>query len=69
MPERYVPPHTSVNLLSKAEIIMSTKPTGTRLRATDIIGDALSNSQGFGKPKFSSDTMNAYEARMTKPTL
>ncbi|MDA7623803.1 hypothetical protein N8641_01235 [Akkermansiaceae bacterium] len=48
---------------------MSTKPTGTRLRATDIIGDALSNSHGFGKPKFSSDTMNAYEARMTKPTL
>ena len=69
VPERYAPPHTSVNLLSKAEIIMSTKPTGTRLRATDIIGSALSNSHGFGKPKFSSDTMNAYEARMTKPTL
>jgi|TARA_B110000914_G_C15348790_1_gene392860 hypothetical protein len=68
VPERYVPPHTSVNLLSIAQIIMSTKPPGTRFKATDIIGDALSNSHDFGKPSFSSDTMNAYEARITKPT-
>ena len=67
VPERYVPPHTSVNLLSKAEVIMSDKPSGTRLQATDVISDALSNRHGFGKPRLSPHTLNTYKARVTSP--
>ena len=66
VPERYVPPHTSVNLLSKAEVIISKQPTGTRLDATHIINDALSNRHGFGKPRLSRYTMHAYKTYMTK---
>ena len=66
MPERYVPPHTSVNLLSKAEVIISKQPTGTPLHATHIINDALSNRHGFGKPRLSRYTMHAYKTYMTK---
>lgn len=61
IPDRFVPPHTSINLLSKAEVILSDKPSGTQMRATDILSDALSNSHGFGKPRFSKQTMNAYQ--------
>ncbi len=67
VPERYVPPHTSINLLSKAEVIMSTKPSGTQLQATHIISDALSNRHGFGKPRLSPYTIHAYKAHMAQP--
>ena len=64
IPERYVPPHTSVNLLSKAEVILSTQGSGTkgtRLSAAQVIANALSNHHGFGKPTLSAQTMKAYQ--------
>lgn len=66
VPDRYVPPHTSVNLFSKAEIIISNKPSGTRVQAINIISDALSNRHGFGKPRLNPYTMNAYRTQMAK---
>ena len=58
VPERYVPPHTSVNQLSKAEVIMSTsRRIGSKQDAVQIIEDALSGRHGFGKPKLSAQTM------------
>lgn len=65
VPERFVPPHTSTNLLGKAQVIMSDKPSGTRLQATHIIGDALSGRHGFGKPRLSPQTMKAYQSHLT----
>lgn len=65
VPDRYVPPHTSVNLLGKAELVMSEKPAGTRVRATQVIADALGGSHGFGKPRLSKQTLNAYRARLS----
>ena len=47
---------------------MSNESTGICLKVTDIIRDALSKAHGLGKPSFSSNTMNAYEARILKPT-
>jgi hypothetical protein len=67
VPDRFVPPHTSVNLLSKAEVIFSPRSGGTRMSATSIIGDALSGRHGFGKPRFSPQTMNAYNRYLSPP--
>ncbi len=67
VPERFVPPHTSVNLLSKAEVIFSPRSGGTRMSAVNIIGDALSGRRGFGKPRFSPQTMNAYKQYLSPP--
>ncbi|MCP5537130.1 MAG: hypothetical protein H7A51_12995 [Akkermansiaceae bacterium] len=68
IPDQFVPPHTSVNQLSKADVVVSQTGGGTRVNAARIIAEALSGNHGFGKPRLSPQTMKNYQAHLPAPS-